>query len=291
MENSWPYFHIDSMSPNDKEVIWCGSRICTLLPWKDLSEVFLNKNVFVLATGPSICELDLNGLHHHGPIVGVNGAIAIQDSSDVQFSAYFIVDRGFIERRFEMFERVVSQKIPCFLTFDCIFEVCKRRPDLLKEASIFLIENYNERYGVGRKNSSDLARAMETDDGLEVLGSVNGCVGFSHDPERGVYDGATVVHWALQVLVNYRVSEVAILGMDMGSKGGSHRFYEGQARAEHSSLDDNFEATILPSFQLASKVCQQLSINVVNLSPYSRLPSDVFNKKSFEEYMGEKYAI
>ena len=276
MENIWPYFEI-TVGGGLK---FMGKQVGQLLPWSEFSVVNYDQ-ALVIATGSSVKLENLSDIHTRATVVGVNGAIELKDIK--VFHAYVIIDRGFVANKIELVAEVFKRKIPCFMSFDCFFEVCKRRPELLERSPVFQLENIVEPYSRPRQDKSALEYQVMSNDLLHCSAD-NAFIGYSDAPPVfGVFDGATVVYSTIQALSYLGFKRIGVLGMDMGGE----RFYQ-EAQKEPSQLDKNYQSVILPSFTFAAEHLTNRDIELVNLSLKSRLPDNVVRKISLGDFLNDK---
>ena len=273
MENMWPYFEITESNG----LKWMGKHVGQLRPWSEFTAANYDE-ALVIATGSSVKQENLNDIHEKATVVGVNGAIELEDVK--VFHAYVIIDRGFVANKIELVAKVLKRKIPCFMSADCFFEVCKRRPELLELSPIFQLENILEPYAKPRLDKSALEHKVMNNDLLHCSAN-NTFIGYSDAPSIfGVFDGSTVVYSALQALSYLGFSRIGVLGMDLGGE----RFYK-EAKKEPSQLDQNYQSVILPSFSFAAEHLASQGVELVNLSMKSRLPDHVVRKQSLSEFL------
>src|SRR5471032_3266723 len=69
----------------------------------------------LIATGTTVNDINYGALDLNN-VMGVNGAIALQDKQPVRFEYYCIVDAGFVRKRPDLVARVVQQKLTLFVT-------------------------------------------------------------------------------------------------------------------------------------------------------------------------------
>jgi len=290
MEKVWPQLKMEETPNGARRVFWRGKFIVETRPLAETkSWPQRSSKALMITTGPSIKNEDLSNLGNSF-VVGVNGAIAIQADYPVKFDAYFIIDASFIRNRFSLFERGINNNTPCFLSYNCISQICEINPDLLKNKEIYLVEAVNKRFNQPSLPPDKLyewARSQESFITSPEYSPTNEKVGFSFDPEVGVYDGATVAFWALQVLLYAGFSSIGILGMDLGNTESAVRFYEAKEDGLRSKLEKNYQSTIEPSFKLAAIAFEKRGCEVYNLSPVSRLSQDIIRKVSLADFINK----
>ncbi len=288
MENAWPYLKIKQEASGARSVSWRGRFLFESPPWERLLE-WREKSpkALIVATGPSIKEVDTSRFNE-AFVIGVNGAIALQDTQAVAFDAYVVVDPGFIRDRFNLFKRVIEQGIPCFLTFHCIRQACQIDENVLQGANIILVEFLNNRFNKPRLAADAFYRWAQEQEGLRLCSEVspgNDKVGFSLNPKLGFYDGATVAYWALQIAGNIGFDVIGIAGMDLGDANTAPRFYEREGDIVPSTLLNHYHSSIEPSFRLAVRVLQDRGQKAYNLSLISSLPEEIMPKLKINAFL------
>jgi Kdo-III transferase WaaZ len=159
---------------------------------------------------------------------------------------------------------------------------------LLAGDKVFLIQEINARYGVAKLSPAafDAWAEDEADLILHEAGRLkSGWVGFSKCIDKGIFTGQTVVYSAVQVAYALGFRQIFILGMDLGGTGTLARFYESGNTAAGSRLDKDFEPYIVPSFELARRLCEAEGIALYNVSPHSRLSATLVPKLNFDEML------
>lgn len=290
MEKVWPQLKMEETQNGARRVFWRGKFVVETRPLTETKTwPHPSSKALMITTGPSIENEDLSNLGNSF-VVGVNGAIAIQDKYSVKFDAYFIIDASFIKNRPSLFERVLNSNIPCFLSYNCLGQICDTDPNLLKNKEIYLLEAVNKRFNrpaLAPDKFYAWAQSQKYFITSPDFSPNNEKVGFSFNPEIGVYDGATVAFWALQVLLYAGFSSIGILGMDLGNTESAVRFYEAKEDGLRSKLEKNYQSTIEPSFKLAAIAFEKRGCEVYNLSPVSRLSQDIIRKVSLADFINK----
>lgn len=284
MRNAHPDFRLAGPDDRLDTIYWRGTPVGRLARLEALAPA-AGRDCFIVATGPSLGEIDFAALRGRA-CIGVNGSILKSEESAVTFRSHVISDRHFFNERFELVRKVLQSDSECLFSFRGLSIVCEREPALLRDRKIFLLNEITARYGEPKPDARAFDAAAERDPDLELhprRRPSEGRVGFSRDIRKGVFTGQTIAFSALQVAIWIGYTRVFILGMDLGGTGGGQRFYETGAQAMPMRLDRDYEAYIEPAFEVARRVCDDLGIEVYNLSPASRLPSAIVPKLRFED--------
>ncbi|WP_438394061.1 hypothetical protein [Caballeronia sp. DA-9] len=202
-------------------------------------------------------------------MMGVNGAITLQDKHQLRFDYYCIVDPGFVRRRPDLVTRVVQERLTLFATPLVLWHIAQYFPLTNLRCRFFLIEDIQ--YPACRRalNKQELLAAHPSAD--LVLFKEALPLGFSFDIRRGTFDGGTVAYTGLQVLTSLGFNKILLHGLDLMNSARTPRFYETKEDMQPSSLDDDFNTLIEPSFRHAAPLLKNRGIRVLNLSPHSAL--------------------
>ena len=229
----------------------------------------------LIATGPSVNDIGYDSLDLRH-VMGVNGAIALQERHDIPFEFYCIVDAGFVRKRPDMVARVIQQDLTLFTTPLVLWYIAQCLPIESIRCRLFLIEDMLYPARQRSLGASDLSGVQSNSDA--VLFDETIPLGFSMNLRRGVIDGRTVAYAALQVLVWLGFDTVLLHGLDLHDATHTPRFYETAGNMQPSSLDTQFDTFIEPSFRGASILLDRLGVDVKNLSPNSALDTEIFEK-------------
>lgn len=281
-ENFWPHItiqrgdagHIQRLAYRKREV-----------PLEDLSALraAIAGDITVLATGPSINSLDLSSLATT-TFIGVNGAYHLCDQ--VKFAYYVIVDRGFVEKRFEIVTQVLNnQELVLFTTVHCLNDIL-RKIDLREvKCRLAIIEDVS--FKVFRDKVPPHEYEKHYHKNGMVLFPTEPRSGFSWDILQGVFDAGTVAYWALQLSAWLGADRILLAGVDMNNFSAP-RFYEQNGDKLPSYLEANFESVIRPAFLYASRELTRAGIKTYNLSLNSGLDEDIFEKATVDVIFKKK---
>lgn len=229
----------------------------------------------LIATGPSVNDIDYSALDLHN-VMGVNGAIALQDTHPVRFEYYCIVDAGFIRKRPDLVARVVQQKLTLFATPLVLWYIAQYFPLSQFRCRVFLIEDIQYPACKRALQKHELLSTHASPD--LVLFDEEPALGFSFNIRRGIFDGRTVAYTGLQVLTSLGFNTIFMHGLDLLNAAQTPRFYETKESMQPSALDRDFSSFIEPSFRHAAPLLSRRGVRVVNLSAQSALGSDIIEK-------------
>lgn len=231
----------------------------------------------MILSGPSILQIDYDQLDLGG-VMGVNGAIRLRERHPhVRFSHYCIVDEHFVQDRREIMAEILGSDLGLFVTPIALFAILRsfRASDI--RCRVCVVESLAERALLPEPSTFELEQRRSAS--VHVLDGARK-LGFSFDPEQGVFDADTVAYSALQVLAAAGAQAIYFHGMDLSAPGP--RFYESVGDVCTSNLSKNYHRHIEPSFAYASKLCRQKGIELYNLSMDSVLPDAIIPKVSWQ---------
>ena len=279
-----PGFHLANHpeEPTKKIILWHNREVGTTKSVKNL-KALQKQDCYIIATGPSIKELDLSKIPAKSAICGVNGAITLAKKHNIKFDFYVIVDADFIRKRFDMVKDIIKSRTQLLLSSQNISLICEREPELLRDANIYILDDLNTRYNTASLDTESFAQWAEQDPELILNPKIlaQDLVGFSKNITKGIFGGGTVVFGAIQAVYYIGFKRVFILGMDLGSNGNQRCYDEGK-KPLHSSLDKYYDDIIEPAFKVLAQLCNIEDFKVYNLSPVSRLPDTIIPKLVFD---------
>ncbi|MBD9633300.1 lipopolysaccharide core biosynthesis protein [Pseudomonas sp. PDM19] len=238
-------------------------------------------SVFLLASGPSAGEFPL-ARYADWPVIAMNGSIVRCVDQKITPFFYICDDPGFVRDRPDLACLGARSATHLAMSLNCFQALHRHDPALLPgRANVFLLERVNRRHGMAVLSDRSYAWSVRRDPdlicGFSLLRRKTNRIGFSRNMSKGYFGGRTIPYAATQLACHLGFSQVFIIGMDLNKSIG--RFYETGTAALPSSLDEDFEDYILPSFRIvAEKVSPRFPLRLFNLSPDSRLPASVVPK-------------
>ena len=277
MRNVDARFNLISTSDGSTfDILWGDVKLGTTVP---ITTSIEGHEIWILATGPSINDLDLSKIKGK-TVMGLNGAIASCETHNIIPAFYAITDRDFFEHRMHLVEKAIQSGAHCFFSFNGLARICELAPQLLKNGKISLLETVNRQYNTPQMPSKELFQQCSLDSDLELPDSNSPKVGWSHNLSKGVFTANTIAYIGCQIAAQLKAQNVFILGMDLGSNGSVHtRSYESGTNARPTTIDKDYEKNILPAFQLLSTL--ELTTKFFNLSIKSRLPGNILPKLTY----------
>ena len=257
-----PYLSLTkALADRPGEIFYKGRKVGNLAPTQALVDAAPDK-LFVVGSGPSVKGNDLS-LIPEGSAILLNGALALVGQGLARPLAVAIEDERFIHRHFAMLRERGGGNIVCLLSVPVLRAICERDPDWLADRKIILIDDVRKPYRVARRDAAELRKNPA------AVVEADGSVGFSRDPDWGVFQGGSVVVSALQFAVRCKPSTIGLLGIDI-SNANEPRFYEAKGEMAKSGVARATER-IVSHLQLARRVAEADAVTILNHSPISVL--------------------
>lgn len=242
-------------------------------------------SVILLASGPSTAEFPLK--RYAGvPVLAMNGSILRCTDEGIVPFFYLCDDPGFVRNRPVLARQGASQALNLAMSLHCFQALHGFAPDVLSGKSLYLLERANRMQGQAVLSDRAYAWSVRKDPdllcGFSLLHNKPNRIGFSFNMGKGYFGARTIPYASLQLALHLGFSQVFIVGMDLNTSLG--RFYEAGEKAIPSTLDEDYDDYILPSFALTrEKAFLERGVRVFNLSANSRLPHSVVPKISMDE--------
>ena len=262
-----------------------GKVVGNYLPMASLQRRF-NGGAIVLASGPSAADFPFD-LAKNLPLITMNGSVAMADTHGIRPLVYLCDDPSFIEGRPKLAQRGAELAEYLVMSRPSLTALERNFPGILTGRKIAVIERVNRLQGAQRLSDKRYTWSVRNDPELITrfswFRSKTNRIGFSCNLGKGYFVSRTVPFAALQLGYHMGFQQMFMVGVDLDSAAG--RFYEKGKQALPTTLDEDFDDYILPSFQLlAEEVVRPGKFEVYNLSRASRLPDDVIAKLSIEKF-------
>jgi hypothetical protein len=248
------------------EISYKGNNVGRLVSAGALAKP-ASDTVYVIGSGPSVKNTDLSLIADRSAIL-LNGAISLVGNELGPPLAVAIEDERFIERYLPLLQEKIGSDIACLFSAPVLRAICEKDAGWLKDKTVALIDNVRKPYGLARPSAAELAANPAA-----VLAG-EGRVGFSNDPDWGVFQGGSVAVSALQFAMYFRPSSIGLIGIDI-SNANEPRFYETHGQMAKSGVARATDRIVSHLF-LARQVAETMHISVVNHSPVSVLRSSGF---------------
>lgn len=288
-----PNVHFEHKGDGMVRLFYSGASVVTLsLPSAILRSYNQRSDVaWIVASGPSIKDIPLSKIDS-GDVFTVNGSIGAVVESGLKPQGSFIVDRDFFRSKSELVELSLFKSAHCYFSGIGLSILLKKGfGDMLANSSVTLFDVVGHQALVPcrRKNESwsEWARRYPN---LDVSCDYP-LVGWSYDPDYGVFGGATIVFAALQLLLSQGYQKIFMLGLDMHYGGRVARFYESGLNMRPSHLTRDMEAQIIPSFKCAIKAAKENGVELYNVTEGSGLRDELIPWISFEQALSLAHKI
>lgn len=237
-------------------------------------------DAFLVASGPSIKDFPLSKYSAH-QFIAMNGSILACLAHNITPYFYLCDDEGFAHDRSSLVLKGVEHSENVALSLEVLSRVHDAHPECLRGRSVFVLERVNR--FIGREPLSDRAYAWsirrdpELISGFSLFKRSPNRIGFSLNMDKGYFVARTIPYVGLQLCHQLGYSRLFLVGVDLNGRSG--RFYEVGKDALSTSLDEDFEKYILPSFKWMSRhVMNDEGFQVFNMSINSRMPSSILPK-------------
>jgi hypothetical protein len=222
----------------------------------------------ILASGPSIAQLEAIERLFDLPVACVNGAVTVAERVGRRVSYYFVSDPSFVREQPALFKMGVERSDAVVLNPKVLFAAMQFAPGLLSQDRVYLRDDLRRPFKRPRPSLAQMRR-----DGRLLVHPAHE-MAYSLRPETGTWPSGTVVYDAVQVLFGIGYRELFMFGVDLTGQG---RCYHEQ-RPSPLHLDATYSTLILPAFELVAAYCRQTGKKLINASIESRLPESVIPK-------------
>lgn len=265
MHPYWPHMEI-AYSPEGYHKIYChGKYALTTCSFSDLKTQCGGGEVSIFGAGPSIKLMDLSKIKENSAIL-VNGAITLADKLPHKPLLCILMDQNFLVNDTNLLKNLPKGS-NILLSIAFLGTILRKDKSLIEGQNIFISNNILELYKkpITEISALPLDKAEHTDK-----------TAFSFDPEYGLFDGGTVLTWAIQLSFYFGACVTYILGLDLGNYAAPH-FYETEAnKCVSIGLFRDYETKILPFMTLAGEIFRKNNLPIFNCSPETKLPYSIF---------------
>lgn len=261
-----------------------GECLVPLRAFSELAES-LPGSAFVLASGPSVKTFPLQSYGAY-PCIAMNGSILAAVECGVAPYFYLCDDEGFARDRSELALLGLASSSHVAVSYEVLCRLYEADPNCLRGRSIFLLERVNRFLGKPPLPDRTYARSIRKDSDLvssfSWIRRAPNRIGFSLNLDKGYFVARTIPYVALQLCYQLGTRQVFLVGFDLTPCSG--RFYEEGEERLSSSLSEDYDKYILPSFSLmAKRVVSPRRFEVFNLSAKSRMPGTVIPKVDLDD--------
>ncbi|MBV1907552.1 MAG: DUF115 domain-containing protein [Pseudomonadales bacterium] len=275
-----PAFHLQHISMgNPGDIYWEGCKVTSTSPLTALTNKHIGKSAFIIASGPSLKDVDLKLIDQHITFC-VNGSYLKCEAAGLKPDYAVICDANFVVDRWAIVAKILSSGAHCLFTPTVLNHICQTNPAALQSSKISVIQTHFRHYAQTALEPEQVLKLSQQDKDLLTN---DGRIGFSLNPLKGLFSAHTVTHLPVQLCWFFGIKQVFILGMDLTDGIVPIRFYEQGHTATPSHLDRDYQRHIEPAFKIIGEMRQSHNFSVYNLSAQSRLPDEIIPKISLEK--------
>ncbi len=232
--------------------------------------------IYILGSGPSVKTQNLQILQNKN-VIFLNGSINLASKYQIKPFCYIILDATFIINKQDIIKQIPSNT-PLVLSLSAVNAMYTFCPKILQKHPVCLILNPLEPYKGTKKKISDLENEY-----FYIPPQKD--TAFSYYPDKGLFDGGTVMSNAIQIAFYLNFRKIFLLGLDIGN-AAQPRFYENDKNKLKSGLLKDYETKILPFMKTTKTLAEMQNRKIYNCSPITKLPYEVipyFDFKIIEE--------
>jgi hypothetical protein len=262
--HNWLPFLELKREPGEKSrrIVFRGRTIGRLNSADLLRDRLIGTSIHIFGSGPSILQTDLSRIGPRSALL-LNGALELIGTQIEDPLAVVVEDERFIWRHFDNLQAKVPAGVICLFSVAVIRAICELDAEWLSGRQIVLIDDIRKPYSAPKPDLGELgARSYVTMNG-------DGSSGISREPDRGVFQGGSVVVSALQYAMHCRPASIGLIGIDI-SNAAEPRFYEKNGSAAPSGLR-RAEDRIVSHLVLGKAISAENNIELLNHSPISLL--------------------
>lgn len=265
LHSYYPYMKINFKDSGEHEIIFKGKKVYTTKSFKQLKTKEYDE-IVVFGAGPSVKQMDISKVKPQTAIL-VNGAMALANQLKGGPLMCAVLDYAFL--------------------WD---SNCSNMLDNLPKGTKLLVSDYFLSYALRHHRHildkfslyvsfSPLHPHMKKELTFKDLSTNIYKMGhnsaFSYDPQEALFDGGTILTWALQIAHYLRAKTTYICGLDLGNFNEPH-FYETEKNKIVSvGLLRDYQ-NIENFMTLASEAFKEQNLKIYNCSPISKLPYSIF---------------
>ncbi|MBP5287820.1 MAG: hypothetical protein J6Z08_07990 [Elusimicrobiales bacterium] len=259
----WPDIKFDFQPDGSCNVFYKGRKLYTTHSFDDL----LNKKydeLTVFGAGPSVNQMDIAKVSP-GTALLVNGAMALADRLPGGPFMCMALDYAFLWNGKKMIESL-PEGTKLLLSDSFISYTIRKYPGLLDKFELYVTHCASQPY-----MAKEIA-AAELPDEYFIKGHNSA---FSLNPQKGLFDGGTILTWALQMTHYLRAGTTFICGLDLGNFNLPHFYEKKHDSIKSTGLLRDYEK-IENFMRLAAEAFKKDKLKIFNCSPVSKLPYTIF---------------
>lgn len=253
---------------------------------KDPKEDLQRQSVQIIASGPSIADLEFTKQQLESATIFVNGSISLLAEYDfTKVVGWVISDARFIKHQPDILQRYYNGQ-PLYATLAVFDAIAVSNPDIMldhhqamrilspveRSWDVKINKPWHSRLNFAEKwlnKKKPLAHFATHPSFVIDISHKPKPIGVSLDVTHGFVEAGTVAYVAAQLAFSRQAGEINLYGIDL-INSNQPRFYENQDNNAPSKLDKAIGDRILPSFNLLGKIYEQQGVQVINHSPISK---------------------
>lgn len=269
----WRHYGFDyaaqrSDSGWDVRVLGKQLRLSSLRAWS-----VPTKTLHIVLSGPSVGSLRDPARLALAPTITVNGSFRSLQAAGRCADLYLISDVGFVRRQWDSLLQGIAAARAVAADHRVVLEIARRDMRVFERVPFYLFDNVQRPY---RRSAHWWSESADRNVAREGRARA-----FSRSFDWGYFPSCTVAYIGLQIAASMRPRRIVIFGMDLRD---GRRFYA-EARQEQSMIEQDLHAHIIPDFSFAAGVLRKEGIEVLNASPDSAMPENVFAKIDPDAYL------
>lgn len=270
----WPNLKIEFQPNGQHEVFYKGRKVFVTQSLAALKASSYDE-IVIFGAGPSIKQMDLSKVKP-GTAILVNGAMSLANKLAGGPLLCAVLDYAFLRDKVCKDMLYSLPKGTNLLVSDDFFAYgFKRDKHIFDKFNVFIVCNATYPHWA-KKIEIDTLPIQNFRKGYDSL--------FSYNPQFGLFDGGTIVTWAVQMAYYLRAKTTYILGMDLGNFSEPH-FYETEKNKIVSiGLLRDYQK-IENFMRLASEAFTADGLKIFNCSPVTKLPYSII---PFNDYFLKK---
>lgn len=261
----WPNLKIEFRTNGRHEVFYKGQKVFMAQSFAELQKSAYNE-IVIFGAGPSVKQMDLDKVKPQTAIL-VNGAMGLANKLPGGPLLCAVLDYSFLRDKLCKDMLYALPPGTNLLVSDDFFDYAfKRDRHMFDKFNVYIACNPIHPHWAQKIEMEDLPPQHFR----KGYGSV-----FSYDPQYGMFDGGTILTWAIQMAYYLRAKTTYILGLDLGNFAEPH-FYETEKNKIVSvGLLRDYQK-IENFMRLASEAFAEARLKIFNCSPITKLPYSIF---------------
>lgn len=261
----WPSVQVNYKEDGENEVFFKGKLVYKAKKFTDL----LNKSydeLVVFGAGPSVNQMDLSKVKPQTAIL-VNGAIALANKLEGGPFMCATFDYAFLwdEKCVKMLEDLPAGT-RLLTSDDFVAYALRKKRHLLDKLDIYISFKPDFPHRSKKLTIQDLSKENFYF-GYEAA--------FSKNPQKGMFDGGTILTWGLQMAHYLKAKTTYICGLDLGNFNQPHFYETEKNKVVSKGLLRDYQR-IENFMRLASEAFADQNLKIFNCSPVSKLPYSIF---------------